>query len=84
MKNIGLIVISLLVLIVLLMMSVFIVDQREFALVFRLGEIVSVKKEPGLYFKMPMVEDVKYFDKRIVTLDWEAPAKFNTSENKYM
>jgi len=84
MKNIGLIVISFLVLIVLLMMSVFIVDQREFALVFRLGEIVSVKKEPGLYFKMPMVEDVKYFDKRIVTLDWEAPAKFNTSENKYM
>ncbi|MFM9834552.1 MAG: protease modulator HflC [Methylophilaceae bacterium] len=84
MKNIGLIVISALIFIVLLVMSVFIVDQREYALVFRLGEIVSVKKEPGLYFKMPMVEDVKYFDKRIVTLDWEAPAKFNTSENKYM
>jgi len=84
MKNIGLIVVSALVFIVLLVMSVFIVDQREYALVFRLGEIVSVKKEPGLYFKMPMVEDVKYFDKRIVTLDWEAPAKFNTSENKYM
>jgi len=68
----------------LLIMSVFTVDQREYALVFRLGEIVSVKKEPGLYFKVPLVDDVKYFDKRIVTLDWEAAAKFNTSENKYM
>ncbi len=84
MKNIGLSLIGIFVLLVLLMMSAFTVDQREYALVFRLGEIVSVKKEPGLYFKMPLVDDVKFFDKRIVTLDWEAPAKFNTSENKYM
>ena len=84
MKNIGMIVVSTLAVIVLLMMSAFTVDQREYALVFRLGEIISVKKDPGLYFKMPLVEDVKFFDKRIVTLDWEAPAKFNTSENKYM
>jgi membrane protease subunit HflC len=65
-------------------LSTFTVDQREFALVFRLGEIVSIKKTPGLYFKVPLVDNVRYFDKRIVTLDWEAPAKFNTSENKYM
>ena len=84
MKNIGLIVIGLFVLLVLLSLSLFTVDQREYALVFRLGEIVSVKKEPGLYFKTPLIEDVKYFEKRILTLDWEAPAKFNTSENKYM
>jgi modulator of FtsH protease HflC len=84
MKNIGFTVVSVLALLVLLMMSAFTVDQREYALVFRLGEIISVKKEPGLYFKMPLVDDVKFFDKRIVTLDWEAAAKFNTSENKYM
>ena len=84
MKNFGLSLIGAFVLLVLLMMSAFTVDQREYALVFRLGEIISVKKEPGLYFKMPLVDDVKFFDKRIVTLDWEAPAKFNTSENKYM
>jgi membrane protease subunit HflC len=84
MKNIGLTLIGAFALLILLMMSVFTVDQREYALVFRLGEIISVKKEPGLYLKMPLVDDVKFFDKRIVTLDWEAPAKFNTSENKYM
>jgi membrane protease subunit HflC len=49
-----------------------------------LGEIVAVKKEPGLYFKMPLVDNLKYFDNRILTLDWEQPAKFITSENKYM
>ena len=83
-KNIGLTLIGFFTTLVLLIMTVFTVDQREYALVFRLGEIVSVKKEPGLYFKVPLLDDVKFFDKRIVTLDWEAPAKFNTSENKYM
>ena len=67
MKNIGLIVVGLIALLVLLSMSMFTVDQTESALVFRLGEIVSVKKESGLYFKTPLIEDVKYFDKRIVS-----------------
>ncbi|MGQ0442587.1 MAG: protease modulator HflC [Methylophilaceae bacterium] len=84
MKNIGLMLVGAFVLLLFLIMSVFTVDQREYALVFRLGEIISVKKEPGIYFKAPLIDDLKYFDKRIVTLDWEAPAKFNTSENKYM
>jgi membrane protease subunit HflC len=83
-KNIGLIIVSGLILLVLISMSAFIVDQREYGLVFRLGQIVDTKKEPGLYFKFPFIENVKYFDKRIVTLDGEAPAKFITSENKYM
>ena len=60
MKNLGLILVGLAALVVVLSMSVFTVDQREYALVFRLGEIVSVKKEPGLYFKTPLIEDVKY------------------------
>ena len=45
---------------------------------------MAVKKEPGLYFKMPLVDNLKYFYNRILTLDWEQPAKFITSENKYM
>lgn len=84
MKNIGLVLISGLLLLVLFSASAFTVDQRQFALVFRLGKITSVKKDPGLYFKLPLFENVKYFEKRIVTLDWEEPAKFITSENKYM
>jgi len=68
----------------LLSSAAFTVNQTEFVIVKRLGEIVSVKKEPGLYFKMPLLEDLKYFDNRILTLDWDEPAKFITSENKYM
>jgi modulator of FtsH protease HflC len=84
MKNIGIILICLVALLLLLSLSAFTVKQTEYALVFRFGEIVSVKKEPGLYFKAPLVEDVKYFEKRIVTLDWEQPAEITTSEKKTM
>jgi modulator of FtsH protease HflC len=84
MKNIGMILLGLLLALVLLSMSAFTVDQRQYALVFRLGEIVSVKKDPGLYFKMPLVDDVEYFESRIVTLDWEQPAEIVTSEKKTM
>ncbi|QVL45430.1 MAG: protease modulator HflC [Methylophilaceae bacterium] len=84
MKNFGVVILGGFILVVLLSMTAFTVDQREHALVFRLGEIVKVKKEPGLYFKLPFVESVKYFDNRILTLDGEEAAKYITSENKYM
>jgi len=84
MKNIGNVLIIGLVGLILLSASAFTVNQTQFALVIRLGEIVSVKKEAGLYFKMPLVDNIKYFDNRILTLDNGVPAKFNTSENKYM
>ena len=82
MKNIGNIMIGLLIGLVLLSMSAFTVDQREYAMVFRLGEIVSVKKSPGLNFKIPLIENVRYFEKRIMTLDWVEPDRFITSEKK--
>ncbi|HSI38425.1 MAG TPA: protease modulator HflC [Methylotenera sp.] len=84
MKNISSVVIIIVVAVLLLASSAFTVNQTQFVLVKRLGEIVAVKKEPGLYFKVPLVDDLKYFDNRILTLDGEEPAKFNTSENKYM
>ncbi|PPD51660.1 MAG: HflC protein [Methylotenera sp.] len=84
MKNIGIYLVGLFALLVILTMSFFTVDQREYALVFRLGEIVSVHKEPGLFFKVPLLDDLKYFDKRILTLDYEQPAEIITSENKTM
>ncbi|BEV08268.1 protease modulator HflC [Methylophilus sp. DW102] len=82
MRNIGSLLIGVFVLLVLVTSSAYTVDQREYALVFRLGEIVSVKKDPGLYFKMPMVENIRYYDKRILTLNWEEPDRFITSEKK--
>ena len=79
MGKLSRVLVSIIVLLILLSLSTFTVDQREFALVFRLGEIVSVKKEPGLYFKTPIVENVKFFDKRILTYESEQPDRFITS-----
>lgn len=84
MNNIkGILVIAVIV-IVALASSAFTVSQTQYVLVKRLGGIVAVKKEPGLYFKVPFVDDLKYFDNRIITLDSDQPAKLITSENKYM
>ena len=82
MGKLSRVLVSIIVLLILLSLSTLTVDQREFALVFRLGEIVSVKKEPGLYFKTPIVENVKFFDKRILTYESEQPDRFITSEKK--
>ena len=84
MKNLTNILVATIVAILLFTTSAFTVDQTQFVVVQRLGEIISVKKEPGMHFKMPIVDNLKYFDNRILTLDWEQPAKFITSENKYM
>ena len=47
----GILLVSLLGALIISSLSLFVVDQRKNAIVFRLGEVVSVKKEPGLYFK---------------------------------
>jgi membrane protease subunit HflC len=81
-KNIGTLMIGLVVLLVVLSGSIFTVDQRQNAMVFQLGEVVSVKTKPGLYFKLPLVQNVRYFDTRILTLDSADPERFITSEKK--
>jgi|TARA_B110000037_G_scaffold189747_1_gene222148 membrane protease subunit HflC len=82
MINLSRLVVIFLTLLILLSLSTFTVDQREHAVVFRLGEIVSVKADPGLYFKVPLVENVRFFDKRILTYDSSQPDRFITSEKK--
>jgi len=67
---------------VVLAMSMFTVDQRQYAVVFQLGEVKRAISEPGLYFKVPMVQNVRYFEKRIITLDNADPERFITSEKK--
>lgn len=81
-KSIGSLLIVLLVALVVLSSSMYTVDQRQNAMVFQLGEVVSVKTKPGLYFKLPMVQNVRYFDTRILTLDAGDPERFITSEKK--
>ena len=45
-------------------MSVFTVDEREYAIKFRFGEIVRTDYDPGLHFKVPIVNNVRKFEKR--------------------
>lgn len=82
MRNLGLVLSVFLFLVILISGSAFTVDQREYALVKRLGEVVAIEKTPGLYFKVPFVDNVVYFDNRILTLNWEEPDRFITSEKK--
>jgi membrane protease subunit HflC len=81
-KSLGTFLVGLLVVLVVLSASMFTVDQRQNAVVFQLGEVVSVKTKPGLYFKLPLVQNVRYFDTRILTLDSADPERFITSEKK--
>lgn len=67
---------------VVVAMSIFTVDQRQYALVFQLGEVKQVITEPGLNFKIPMIQNVRFFEKRIITLDNAEPERFITSEKK--
>jgi membrane protease subunit HflC len=58
-----------------------VVDEREKAILFRLGEIKTTEIEPGLHFKMPLVNNVRTFSSQIMTLD-APPERFLTSEKK--
>jgi membrane protease subunit HflC len=49
--------------------SIFIVDEREKALVLQFGRVVAVKEEPGLAFKIPLIQEVVRYDDRILSLD---------------
>ncbi|MDQ1314303.1 MAG: modulator of FtsH protease HflC [Pseudomonadota bacterium] len=81
-KSIGSLLIGLLVALVVLNTSTFTVDQRQNAVVFQLGEVVSVKTKPGFFWKLPLVQNVRFFDTRILTLDAADPERFITSEKK--
>jgi modulator of FtsH protease HflC len=81
-KNIANILIGAVATLIVLSMSVFVVDQRQNAIVFQLGEVVSVITTPGLNFKVPLMQNVRYFDSRILTLDAGEPERFITAEKK--
>lgn len=74
--------VGLAVVLILASMSIFIVDQRQTAIVFQLGEVVRVETTPGIKVKMPLVQNVRFFDSRILTLDSDEPERFITAEKK--
>jgi modulator of FtsH protease HflC len=73
---------AFMVALVIAAMTLFTVDQRQYAIIFQLGEVKEVIREPGLAFKWPMIQNVRFFDKRILTLDTAEPERFLTAEKK--
>lgn len=63
--------------------TVYSVDERQKAIVVRFGQILRYDDAPGLHIKTPFVDDVRYFDSRILTLDAD-PQPFLTREKKYV
>lgn len=61
--------------------SVFIVDERQKAILFKFGEIITADYGPGIYFKIPLINNVRKFDDRILTID-QKPERFLTVEKK--
>lgn len=74
-------VIAAVVVLLALLSSAFTVNEGQTALVLNLGKIVRSDLKPGLHFKWPMVEEVRKFDRRILSLD-DKPARYLTAEKK--
>ena len=70
MNKVGFIGTTVIILLGLLASTMFVVDQRQFGVVYQLGQIQKVITEPGLNFKLPPpFQNVSYIDKRLLTLD---------------
>ncbi|MBB3176759.1 protease modulator HflC [Variovorax sp. Sphag1AA] len=83
MNRIGFIVSSILVLLALASSTLFVVDQRQFGVVYALGQIKEVITEPGLNFKLPPpFQNVSYIDKRLLTLSSLDPEPMLTAEKQ--
>ena len=62
--------------------AIYTVDQRKYAIKFQLGEVIETQSNAGLYFKVPLVQNVKYYDKVNQVLDNAEPDRITTSEKK--
>ena len=82
MKSFGIgFVIAILALIILLANSLYIVTDKQTAILLRFGEIIDPKIESGLHFKIPILNTVRKFDSRVLTLD-AIPQPYFTEEKK--
>ncbi len=79
-KNLSVILTIVVLMLLTLVFTAYTVDQRQAAVKFRLGEVVAIQKEPGLYFRIPMIENVRLYDTRIQTLDTKDAERIQTME----
>ncbi|WP_377152662.1 protease modulator HflC [Roseateles sp. UC29_93] len=83
MNRIVSVVVGLLILFMIASSTLFVVDQRQYAVVYSLGEIKDVIAEPGLKFKLPPpLQNVVFLDRRVQTLDSSEPRAIFTAEKK--
>jgi membrane protease subunit HflC len=82
MRALGPIVAVLIVVLLLVSGTLYTVDQRQHAIVFQLGEVKDVVQRPGLHVKIPLVQNVRLFDMRILTFDDAEPLRFLTQGNR--
>ena len=83
MKRLFPLLIALIIGFIALSSSVFIVRERDYAIVFALGEVKKVVSEPGLYFKLPPpFQNVLTLDRRLLTIDAQDAERIQTSEKK--
>ncbi|MGL5002618.1 MAG: SPFH domain-containing protein, partial [Casimicrobium sp.] len=78
MNKIGPIITVILVGIFAASQALFVVDEREFAMISQFGEVVDIQDKPGLAWKVPFVQNVRKYEKRILTLDSPDSERFNT------
>jgi membrane protease subunit HflC len=81
-KSAATFLVAAVVALLVLSMSVYTVDQRKAAIKFQLGEVISMQTEPGLYFQVPILQNVRLYDTRIQTFDSKDAERFLTAENK--
>lgn len=75
------ILIGLLISVGVISSSLYVVNERERAVLLKFGEVIATDIEPGLHFKVPIVNDVRRFESRLITLD-SSPQRYLTAEKK--
>ena len=75
------ILIGLVVLVAIVSNVLYVINERERAVLLKFGEVVATDIQPGLHFKLPIVNDVRRFESRLITLD-SSPQRYLTAEKK--
>lgn len=79
-RNLSFIGIVIMLILITLLLSAYTVDQRQAMIKVRLGEIEAIQTEPGLYFRVPMIDTIRPYDMRIQTLDTKDAERIQTKE----
>ena len=75
------ILVGLVVVVAIVSNALYVVNERERAVLLKFGEVVATDIQPGLHFKIPIVNDVRRFESRLITLD-SSPQRYLTAEKK--